>query len=115
MDNRLIYNIEGPKTDKYLYLFSQKGVNNPLSKIIKNKWKQIMSFVLLLTLLMTVVMCPEGSEDQPAYCANKSTIFYCIGGFFMIMVGMKLANKNKRKLPGGNKTTTIISTDLPKQ
>lgn len=100
MNHRLVYKIEGPRVDKCLYLFSQKGVNNPLSKIIKGKWKQILSFILLLALLMTVVMCPEGSEEQLAYCASKSTIFYSIGGFFMIMVGFKLADrKKKKKLP----------------
>lgn len=59
MDHHFIYRIQGPKTDKYLYAYSQKGVNNPILKIAQGKWKQILTFVLLFTLLMTVAMCPD--------------------------------------------------------
>jgi hypothetical protein len=100
MDYRFVYRIQGPKTDKYIYAYSQKGINNPVMKIVQTKWKQILTFVVLFALLLTVAMCPEGNAEKSAYCANKSTIFYVIGGFFMLMVGMKIASRKKRKLPG---------------
>lgn len=59
MPQRMIYKIEGPKVDKYLYMFSQKGLNNPVAKIIKTKWKQILTFILLFVMLMTVATCPD--------------------------------------------------------
>ena len=58
MDYRFIYKIQGPRTDKYLYLYSQKGINNPVMKIVQTKWKQILTFIVLFALLMTVAMCP---------------------------------------------------------
>ena len=100
MKYRMVFRIEGPKTDKCLFMFSQKGVNNPVTKILKDKWRQLLTFLLLFLLLMTVVMCPAEQEEKPAYCANKSTVFYIIGGFFMLMVGMKVATRKKKKLPG---------------
>lgn len=78
-------------------------MNNSIVKIMKTKWKQILTFILLFVMLMTVAMCPETGEEKPAYCASKGTIFYVIGGFFMIMVGMKIADRKKKKLPGKGK------------
>lgn len=100
MPYRMVYRIEGPKVDKYLYLYSQKGVNNSIVKIMKGKWKQILTFIMLFVMLMTVAMCPDDGEEKPSYCASKGTIFYIIGGFFMVMVGMKIADRKKKKLPG---------------
>ena len=88
--------------------------------IVRNKWKQILTFIMLFLLLMVVVACPntpvpstdlqyvfqtaEQSAVQLSFCANRTTIYYVIGGFFFLMTGLQIANRKKPKLPKSHKT-----------
>ncbi len=54
----------------YIYAFSVQGLNDPVRKyslkpysIIQNKWKELLTFVFLFILLMTVVACPRQPEQ----------------------------------------------------
>jgi hypothetical protein len=80
--------------------------------------------MLLFVLLLVVVACPSTSGpptpdelfsfEKPAksagmlgLCANRSTIYYVIGGFFFLITGMQIANRKKPRIPTIKPTTKV--------
>lgn len=75
--------------------------------MLTNKWKELISFVLLFILLISVVACPNSNSADPVsaysfdspikagFCSHRTEIYYGIGGFFFLMTGMKIANRKK--------------------
>lgn len=74
---------------------------------------------MLFLLLLVVVACPNSpatppdgqyefqhpgkSSIQMSFCANRTTIYYAIGGFFFLMTGLQLAGRKKPKVPAPKK------------
>jgi len=76
---------------------------------------------MLFLLLLVVVACPNTPPPPPesqyafqteeqksalqlSFCANRTTIYYAIGGFFFLMTGLQIAGRKKPKIPTATKT-----------